>query len=306
MSEFNIEVAGGSSVRLPTAGKYCDRDIVVKATGGGGGSSEPLLDVLLVNGNGVYTLPDGYSGVKKIIVNSDTATDTTTVYWDGNTDGLYTHDGYSYKISDFIPDFSRYSKDVTIRVRYAEGSVSGHDATVRDYGDHWYGEAGDFAGFDIYPSDHDSGGGIFTSDQQGSFYIESITFTKLAGSGGESGGESGGNGTYSYTFSEYDHTYEFDGHMWVKVSDETPHIDTFSGSQTVEVRNGMMGGETETDDGCNTYDRDYGYCIYSFYYSYDLVAVVTNESYAASSGIGTGVYFRYDMDYLSTISVTPN
>lgn len=35
MSEFNIEVQGGSSVRLPTAGKYCDRDIIVTASGGG-------------------------------------------------------------------------------------------------------------------------------------------------------------------------------------------------------------------------------------------------------------------------------
>lgn len=31
----NITVEGGTSVRLPTAGKYCDRDIVVAATGGG-------------------------------------------------------------------------------------------------------------------------------------------------------------------------------------------------------------------------------------------------------------------------------
>ena len=31
---FNIEVEGGKSVRLATAGKYCDRDIVVTATGG--------------------------------------------------------------------------------------------------------------------------------------------------------------------------------------------------------------------------------------------------------------------------------
>ena len=31
---FNIEVEGGKSVRLPTAGKYCDRDIVVTAIGG--------------------------------------------------------------------------------------------------------------------------------------------------------------------------------------------------------------------------------------------------------------------------------
>ena len=33
---YNIEVQGGKSVRLPTKGKYCDRDIVVTATGGGG------------------------------------------------------------------------------------------------------------------------------------------------------------------------------------------------------------------------------------------------------------------------------
>lgn len=37
MSEFNITVEGGTTKRLKTAGKYCDRDIVVTATGGGGG-----------------------------------------------------------------------------------------------------------------------------------------------------------------------------------------------------------------------------------------------------------------------------
>ena len=36
----NITVECGTSVRLPTAGKYCDRDIVVTATGGGS-VSEP-------------------------------------------------------------------------------------------------------------------------------------------------------------------------------------------------------------------------------------------------------------------------
>lgn len=30
----NITVESGTSVRLPTSGKYCDRDIVVTATGG--------------------------------------------------------------------------------------------------------------------------------------------------------------------------------------------------------------------------------------------------------------------------------
>lgn len=42
---FDIEVQGGSSVRLPTAGKYCDRDIVVTASGGGeGGYTQEELD----------------------------------------------------------------------------------------------------------------------------------------------------------------------------------------------------------------------------------------------------------------------
>ena len=36
MSEYNITVQAGKSTRLLTAGKYCDRDIVVTAEGGGG------------------------------------------------------------------------------------------------------------------------------------------------------------------------------------------------------------------------------------------------------------------------------
>lgn len=42
----NITVEGGKSVRLPTAGKYCDRDIVVTATGSGGGGEDHLDDLL--------------------------------------------------------------------------------------------------------------------------------------------------------------------------------------------------------------------------------------------------------------------
>lgn len=34
MSEINISIEGGTSKRLLTAGKYCDRDIVVTASGG--------------------------------------------------------------------------------------------------------------------------------------------------------------------------------------------------------------------------------------------------------------------------------
>ena len=49
MSEHNISVQAGQSLRLLTAGKYCDRDIVVTADGSSGGSSgggqiDALLD----------------------------------------------------------------------------------------------------------------------------------------------------------------------------------------------------------------------------------------------------------------------
>ena len=47
MADIEITVDGGSSARLLTAGKYCDRNILVTATsgGGGGGTSSSLSDV---------------------------------------------------------------------------------------------------------------------------------------------------------------------------------------------------------------------------------------------------------------------
>jgi hypothetical protein len=53
MSEFSITVEGGTSKRLKTAGKYCDRDIVVTATGG---ASTAVEDAILSNTlSGAYT-----------------------------------------------------------------------------------------------------------------------------------------------------------------------------------------------------------------------------------------------------------
>lgn len=64
---FNIEVEGGKTVRLPIAGKYCDRDIVVTATGGGG--AEPVIESLEITENGTYTAPDGVDGYSPVSVN---------------------------------------------------------------------------------------------------------------------------------------------------------------------------------------------------------------------------------------------
>lgn len=42
MSEHLITIEGGTTKRLPVAGKMCDRDILVTATGGGGGLPEGI------------------------------------------------------------------------------------------------------------------------------------------------------------------------------------------------------------------------------------------------------------------------
>lgn len=45
MSDINITVEGGTSKRLLTAGKYCDRDILVTATGSGGSGGGGTLNM---------------------------------------------------------------------------------------------------------------------------------------------------------------------------------------------------------------------------------------------------------------------
>jgi hypothetical protein len=66
MSKFNIEVTGGTSVRLPVGGKYCDRDIVVTAIGS---ASAPVIQHLEVTQNGTYTAQDGVDGYSPVTVN---------------------------------------------------------------------------------------------------------------------------------------------------------------------------------------------------------------------------------------------
>lgn len=66
MADIEISVDAGTSKRLLTAGKYCDRDILVSASGG---AASPVIEPLEVNTNGTYTAPDGVDGYSPVTVN---------------------------------------------------------------------------------------------------------------------------------------------------------------------------------------------------------------------------------------------
>jgi hypothetical protein len=66
MSEFNIEVQGGSSVRLPTAGKYCEKDILVTASGG---KEEQEKSVTITENGTTEIFPDEGKTLSKVAVN---------------------------------------------------------------------------------------------------------------------------------------------------------------------------------------------------------------------------------------------
>ena len=71
----NITVEGGTSVRLPTAGKYCDRDIVVTATGGGSVSEPTTISGINLH-NKETDIPNTYlSGATVIAYNGWKTTD---------------------------------------------------------------------------------------------------------------------------------------------------------------------------------------------------------------------------------------
>ena len=54
LAELNIEVSGGTSTKLLTAGKYCDRNIVVIASGGSGGGGDLPEEAFLITGDCRY------------------------------------------------------------------------------------------------------------------------------------------------------------------------------------------------------------------------------------------------------------
>lgn len=65
MADIEISVEGGTSKRLLTAGKYCDKNILVSASGG----ASPVIEPLEVTTNGTYTAPAGVDGYSPVTVN---------------------------------------------------------------------------------------------------------------------------------------------------------------------------------------------------------------------------------------------
>lgn len=102
MSEHNITVQGGHTVRLPTAGKYCDRDILVHAEVGGvelpaltneGAASDLMKGKQMISGagnavTGTFTLDGEISEQDSIIEQIKSAlkgkASGVNEYYDGN------------------------------------------------------------------------------------------------------------------------------------------------------------------------------------------------------------------------------
>lgn len=95
MSEFNINVDSGTSVKLKTAGKYCDRDIVVNAIGSTGGEAKPEQEKIVdITENGTTEVtPDEGKVLSKVKVNVDVPNKYDEGYNDGYDNGF--DEGYS-------------------------------------------------------------------------------------------------------------------------------------------------------------------------------------------------------------------
>lgn len=120
MSEFNIEVQGGSSVRLPTAGKYCEKDIIVTASGGGGGTEE--IENLIDQSGVLGTTDETVTVTDKVEQLVDMAEDSKSWY---NQSALWTdHFAYLFKNSTNVKKLPRLQYgNATSLAQFANGST---------------------------------------------------------------------------------------------------------------------------------------------------------------------------------------
>ena len=129
----NITVEGGTSVRLLTAGKYCDRDILVTATGGG--SFNKPVTISGINLHNVETdIPNTYLERDTVIAyNGWTATDFIPVE-DGKFYLIYSTTEFDPRYcSEFNAnkEFTKIPKFTTCTNKNRPSIISGHDGYFR-------------------------------------------------------------------------------------------------------------------------------------------------------------------------------
>ena len=131
MNEINLTVEGGTSKRLLTAGKYCDRDIVVTATGEGSGgidTSDATAEAKdFIQGKTAYAKGEKVTGTTPFI-NSDATANGLGPVWVEDTGSLrvYTRQGVRYMIEADVAlnlDISGYKLGDAEDADVAEGKT---------------------------------------------------------------------------------------------------------------------------------------------------------------------------------------
>lgn len=125
MSEFNINVDGGTSVKLKTAGKYCDRDIVVNAIGSTGGEAKPEQEKtvsITENGTTVVT-PDDGKVLSKVNINVNVASDGGTTEL---PTGYYRTDYIQFTSEQVIDTGVIFNKNTKLEVVFTREKSSQH------------------------------------------------------------------------------------------------------------------------------------------------------------------------------------
>lgn len=127
MSEFNITVEGGASKRLLTAGKYCDRDIVVTATGGGGGDIDAFLD------GSITEVTSGVDAVNKYALHSRSELDKAS-FPNATSVGMYAFSGCT-KLSEIsIPRLTTIDKYAFSNCKALEQMDLSNVTTIAQFG----------------------------------------------------------------------------------------------------------------------------------------------------------------------------
>ena len=130
----NITVEGGTSVRLPTAGKYCDRDIVVTATGGGSVSEPSTISGINLH-NKETDIPNTYlSGATVIAYNGWKTTDFIPVE-EGKFYFVYSTSAFDSKYCSKFDANKENAKAISGTINFTDKNkplfIQGHDGYFR-------------------------------------------------------------------------------------------------------------------------------------------------------------------------------